>query len=334
MPTPASQIHQTKPTNAKNLYWHDIALDLACVPAAFFCTYTISSYFNFSDHYYSWARQYEQSIDIDELLPALLASLVALLWFAKRRINESRILIQKNHALLQRILEVQEGERKRIARDLHDDLGQYLSAIKAQAADLLVDTCSSIDTQLTAKSIASSADHAYQTTHNLIRTLRPVALDDLGLSAALEHLLDTWRQISADKTQSVAKLDKTKLDKTSRPSNYQLHINGDIDGYHETVNISVFRIVQEALTNIAKHAHAQTVLIDIESKANNLNEWYLTIAITDDGVGFDMSKRNSGYGLLGIAERVEALAGSMEISSQADAARANTGTKINIRIKV
>ncbi len=316
---------QTQHTMAQKIYWHSIALDSVLVPMAFLSAYAISSYFNFSDNYYIWARQYEQSIDVDELLPALLASLVALLWFAKRRINESRILIQKNQALLQRILEVQEDERKRIARDLHDDLGQYLSAIKAQAAIFLVDVSNSVDAQLTAKSITSSADHAYQTTQNLIRTLRPVALDDLGLSAALEHLLDTWRSISTEVMQkSVA-----RLDKTSCPTNFQLHIHGDIDGYHETVNITVFRIVQEALTNIAKHACAQAVLIEVESKAHDLS-----IAITDDGVGFDASKRNSGYGLLGIAERVEALAGSMEISSQADATHVNAGTKINIRIKV
>lgn len=329
MPNQTKHTSQSKQASTQKMHSRSIALDSAWVPIAFLSAYAISSHFNFSDNYYIWARQYEQSIDIDELLPALLASLVALLWFAKRRINESRILIKKNHALLQRVLEVQEGERKRIARDLHDDLGQYLSAIKAQAAGLLVDASSSVDVQLTAKSITSSADHAYQTTHNLIRTLRPVALDDLGLSAALEHLLDTWRSIGTETMQSVAGQSVARLDKTSHPTNYQLHIHGDIDSYHETVNITVFRIVQEALTNIAKHSCAKAVHIEIENKAD-----CLTIAITDDGVGIDMSKRNSGYGLLGIAERVEALAGSMEISSQADATHANTGTKINIRIKV
>jgi signal transduction histidine kinase len=324
MPNQTKHTSQSKQASTQKMHSRSIALDSVWVPIAFLSAYAISSHFNFSDNYYIWARQYEQGLDIDELLPALLASLVALLWFAKRRINESKILIKKNHALLQRILEVQEDERKRIARDLHDDLGQYLSAIKAQSNSLLIDASSSADVQLTAKSITSSADHAYDATRNMIHSLRPVALDDLGLSAALEHLLDTWRSISTETMQSVA-----RLDKNSRPTNYQLHIHGDIDSYHETVNITVFRIVQEALTNIAKHARAQAVLIDIESKAN-----YLTIAITDDGVGFDISKQNSGYGLLGIAERVEALAGNMEISSQAIATHADTGTKINIRIKV
>lgn len=321
--------NQTKYNTTQKVYWRSLLIDSVWVPIAFISAYAISSYFNFSDNYYIWARQYEQGIDIDELLPALLASLVALLWFAKRRITESKIFIQKNHALLQRILEVQEDERKRIARDLHDDLGQYLSAIKAQAAGLLVDASNYADVQLTAISITSSADHAYQTTHNLIRTLRPVALDELGLSAALEHLLDIWRSISTEAMQSVSRKSITKPDKTSPPSNYQLHIHGNIDSYNETINITVFRIVQEALTNIAKHADAKVVDIEIENKAN-----CLSIAITDDGMGFDITKKNSGYGLLGIAERVEALAGSMTISSQVDASQANTGTKIYIQIKV
>lgn len=314
-----SQAHQTKHINAQNRYWRGIALDLAYVPAAFVCTYALSSYFNFSEHYYVWARQYENNLDIDELLPAVLASLLALLWFAKRLIDASKLLIQKNHALLQRILEVQEDERKRIARDLHDDLGQYLSAIKAQAASLLVDTNSSAEAQLTAKSIISSANHAYHATHNLICALRPVALDDLGLSAALENFIDTWRQINS----------LTLQNDTSCQVNYQLHIHGDIDRYNETTNIAIFRIVQEALTNIAKHACAQTVLVTIESRAQ-----YLTITITDDGIGFDTYKQTTGYGLLGMAERVEALAGSIKINSQADASNANAGATIYIQIRV
>jgi signal transduction histidine kinase len=318
MPTQTSQPHQTKHTKTQTPYWRGVALDLACVPVTFFCTYALSSYFNFSEHYYVWARQYENNLDIDELLPALLASLLALLWFAKRLIDASKLLIQKNHALLQRILEVQEDERKRIARDLHDDLGQYLSAIKAQAASLLIDTNSSAEAHLTAKSITSSANHAYHATHNLICALRPVALDDLGLSAALENFIDTWRQINAVTIQT----------ETSSQVNYQLQIHGDIDNYNETTNIAIFRIVQEALTNIAKHAQAHAVLINIES-----NVQYLTITITDDGVGFEASQ-HAGYGLLGMAERAEALAGSMKISSRSDATLANTGTKINIQIKV
>lgn len=312
--------NQSKHTTAQKMYWHRIAFDSVWLPITFLSIYAISSYFNFSDHYYLWARQYEESIDIDELLPALLASLLTLLWFAKRRINESRLLIKKNHALLQRILEVQEDERKRIARDLHDDLGQYLSAIKAQSNSLLIDASSSADVQLTAKSITSSADHAYDATRNMIHSLRPVALDDLGLSAALEHLVNTWRPIYAENIS----VSEGNLDKNSGQTNYHLCIHGDIDRYSENVNISVFRIVQEALTNIAKHAKAKTASIMIKSEPH-----YLEIEINDDGIGFDITKHNAGYGLLGIAERVDALGASLAITSQPD-----VSTKIVVQIKV
>lgn len=285
----------------------------------FFTVHTISSHYNFVDDYYSWARQYEQGVDIDELPSALLASLLGLLWFAKRRINESRQLIKKNQSLLQRILEVQEQQRKSIARDLHDDLGQYLSAIKAQAVSLLDDNSHDY-TQQMAQRIIASADHAYAATHNLIRTLRPVGLDELGLSAALEHLIDTWQPFDYSSSTEQGQLSATR---------YQLKISGDIDGYSEKINIAVFRIVQESLSNNAKHAHAQLMSIHIAAENEQVK-----LTISDDGVGFDLSQQTPGYGLLGIAERVEALGGSLKINSEHDPAQAATGTQMIVRIKV
>lgn len=308
-------------SNAK-LHRLNIVIDALWVLIAFLSTYATSSYFNFSDHYYLWARQYEKNIDIDELLPALLVSLMALLWFAKQRMNESKLFINNNHALLHRILEVQEDERKKIARDLHDDLGQYLSAIKAQANCLLLDTSGSESIKKTAKNIVSSADYAYHATRDLISALRPVALDELGLSDALEHLLDSWRAVNKNDGQRVC-----GLNKANKPIDYHMQIEGNINNYSESLNISIFRIVQEALTNIAKHAHAKSVQIGIKGNPN-----YLSLAIMDDGVGFDTSKQNFGYGLLGIAERVESINGKLKITSNYDATHGNTGTKINIQI--
>ena len=313
-----------KPINiaVQQVFWRRIVLDTACVSISFVGVYALSSYFNFSDNYYVWARQYEHSIDIDELMPALLASLLALLWFAKRRIIESRFLIQKNHALLQRVLEVQEDERKRIARDLHDDLGQYLSAINAQASSLILDANNSADAQLTAKSITSSASYAYRATHNLIRSLRPTALDDLGLSAALEHLIDSWRTISADTNNN-------SHEPADNQTNYQLLILDKIDSFEERINIMIFRIVQEALTNISKHANAKHVFVSISNQSG-----YLILEIQDDGVGFDTNKIHAGYGLLGITERVEALGGCLEIRSQPNINQQISSTKIKVQIKV
>lgn len=288
----------------------------------FFAVHTISSHYNFIDDYYSWARQYEQGVDIDELPSALIAGLLGLLWFAKRRINESRQLIKKNQSLLQRILEVQEVQRKSIARDLHDDLGQYLSAIKAQAVSLLAEN-SQPDTQQIAQRIIASADHAYAATNNLIRTLRPVGLDELGLSAALEHLVDSWQpSLFAD---SITGAEQAAFSATR----YQLNISGDIDGYSEKINIALFRVVQESLSNSAKHAQAQLMSIHVAAATGQV-----MLTIIDNGVGFDLNHPATGYGLLGMAERVEALGGSFEINSVYDHTAADTGTQIVVQLKV
>lgn len=288
-------------------YWRKIAIDSALVVTAFCITYISSSLLNFSDNYFLWARQYEQTIDIDELPIALLASVIAMLWFAKRRVNEAKLLISRNQALLQRVLEVQEDERKRIAQDLHDDLGQYLNAIKAQATSLIVDSTNSEDTLMIANRIVLSADHAYNAARHMMSSLRPAALDELGLAAALEHLIETWQSCQD----------------SLRHTHYTLHIDGNIDAYNGNINIALFRIVQEALTNVAKHAKAQHVFVNIQSVSD-----YLTVVISDDGVGFNTESQATGFGLLGIAERVEAIGGQLLIESGT-----GVGTKLIIDIK-
>ncbi|HQM88177.1 MAG TPA: sensor histidine kinase [Methylotenera sp.] len=196
---------------------------------------------------------------------------------------------------------MQESERKRIARDLHDDLGQYLSAIKAQAASLLVELDSATEIHLTAKSIAASADHAYVATRNLMHSLRPVALDDLGLSAALEHLVDTWQSIN---------FEAKRVNPETKHTNYILAIEGDIDELKDSAKIAIFRIIQEALTNCAKHAHANTIHVSIVKHQENLK-----LSIIDDGIGCDTKLPTFGFGLLGIQERVDALNGQLQIIS-------------------
>ena len=264
----------------------------------FSISYAISSYLNLSDQFFTWAKSYEQSLDIDELPIALLTCLATLLWLSERRIYESNILMKQNHALLQRVLEVQETERKRIAQDLHDDLGQYLNAIKAQATSLLLDKANSPDTRMTAQRIAETADYSYQAARQLMHSLRPVALDELGLAAALEHLVDTWSS-----AQSAS----------DNLTHYNININDNIDQFDEHINIGIFRIVQESLTNIAKHAKANNADINITCFENSLE-----LRIKDDGVGFNTTKPNRGYGLMGIAERAEALGGELTINSSSE----------------
>lgn len=294
-----------QPNRNKN-YWRKLGFDFILVMLIFCVTFLISSYFNLSDNYFMWARAYENSLDIDELPIGLLASLATLLWLSERRIYESNILIKQNHALLQRVMEVQETERKRIAQDLHDELGQYLNAVKAQATSLLIDHTSSADTLDTAQRIIETADHGYHAARQMMHSLRPVALDELGLSAALEHLVETWRDAQSS---------------TDTRTQFDIHILNHIDQLNESMNIGIFRIVQEALTNIAKHAKADRVVINIRCVKKEL-----LLHIKDNGCGFDIQQRNEGYGLIGMMERAQALGGTLNIHS------GHLGTTLNVTI--
>lgn len=300
------------PPQPKLNFWHNVTFDFTLVLLTFVLTFTASSYFNLFDQFYAWSLAYENTWDFDELPIALVACLIVLLWFLQRRIYESSILMNKNHALLQRVLEIQETERKRIAQDLHDELGQYLNAIKVQATSLLIEPINQQDTRRTAPLIVSTADHAYQSARHMMQSLRPVALDELGLSAALEHLVNTWR----------AAQDKggTAITKTS----YQLTIEHYIDSLSEAMNIAAFRIVQEALNNISKHAQASTVVITVKATA-----LHLILIIEDDGVGFEYTATSHGYGLLGMQERVDTLRGNFMVNT-----KLNHGTHITVKLPI
>lgn len=298
----------TSSTQSNNHYWKKVSFDFALVVSALVLAFAASSYFNLSDQFYRWAMQHEDTWDIDELPLVLLVYFTGLLWFANRRMRESSRLIKENHALLQRVLNVQETERKRLAQDLHDELGQYLNAIKVQATRLLHDSKISETTSDTTHLIVKTAEHGYQSARQIMQSLRPVALDECGLSGALEHLINSWR--AAKQTNS-------------KPNTvYTLKIENDIDHFNESINIAVFRIVQEALTNIAKHACANQVTVSISHRKEQLH-----IEIKDNGLGFDLNSKTHGYGLLGMRERTQALLGSFTLSSTP-----NQGTEIYISL--
>jgi signal transduction histidine kinase len=125
----------------------------------------------------------------------------------------------------------------------------------------------------------------------MLRRLRPVGLDELGLSAALEHLVQNWR---ARNPATVA----------------ELNINTPIDNLGEQENMALYRIVQESLNNVARHARAARMNIALDGDARGLN-----LVISDDGAGTNQWHTASGLGLVGMRERVESLGGSLEIVS-------------------
>ncbi len=199
-------------------------------------------------------------------------------------------------ALSHRLLEVQETERRTIAHELHDEIGQTLTALKIN----LQIVQSQITSTLSQKQMEESVhmvEQALQQTRDLSLDLRPSILDDLGLLPALRWYVDRQSQ----RTGITVELTANKL-KTSLPPE---------------VEIACFRIIQEALTNVTRHSKAKQVWIEL----SEVNKKFQMV-VRDDGVGFDVNaayKRASlgaSMGLLGMEERAQLAGGKIEIQSQ------------------
>jgi signal transduction histidine kinase len=211
--------------------------------------------------------------------------------------------------LLQQVVGAQEAERQRIARELHDATGQSLTAIALGLRGL--ETMMANESPVDIKQIRELklfGTNALGELRQLIADLRPPQLDDLGLVAALQWYIQSFEKRCSIQTDFVVEGEQVRL-----PSEY------------ETV---LFRITQEALTNIAKHAHASHTMVKLEMYPREIQ-----VTIKDDGVGFDPEKilneegKRAGWGLLGIQERTLLLGGQYEI----DAA---PGCGVQIRINI
>jgi signal transduction histidine kinase len=198
--------------------------------------------------------------------------------------------------LLRKVISAQEDERKRVARELHDETSQTLAALGI-GVDMALASCPAEingQTHRRLEDVRRLVDRMYHELHRLIVNLRPSVLDDLGLSAAVHWFAE--RQLP-----SVAV--RCELDLEDRlPSE---------------IETAIFRAVQEAIVNISRHAHAESVLIQ-----GAVEHGVLTVEIEDDGDGFDpgqvVQAHDSlrGVGLLGMRERLEIFGGTLRIDSE------------------
>ncbi len=200
---------------------------------------------------------------------------------------------ERNRDLAQRTLSIQEAERRSLARELHDELGQTVSAIKAMAMSVMERMPGgSPAVYESAGAIVNYADRMYDVTKDMMHRLRPPILDELGLVPALQEMIDTWNERHED---------------IFCYFNFDLGMHG-ISG--ETA-INLYRIVQESLTNVARHSQASAVHITVQENKNEL-----ILSVADNGIGFypdDIHAR--GIGLAGIQERVEAMNGSFSLNA-------------------
>lgn len=216
---------------------------------------------------------------------------------------------EENRYLTQRTLAIQEKERRHLAQELHDELGQSLIAIKAVAASIEQTTPEENKAVSdNVKTIIAFSDRMYDVARNMMQRLRPAILDELGLITALQEMIDSWNDRHGDVF-------------------CHFKVEGELDNLGEDININLYRIVQESLTNIIKHAKANEVQLSLSNKGSHSTDESLLMVIRDDGMGFDITKTQRGLGLLGIRERVVALNGEFELNTGID-----KGVEIVIKI--
>jgi len=254
----------------------------------------------------AWASGYERW-QLDELPATLLALAAGLSWFAFRRWREAqaeieqrseierqmRALLGRNRELSRRLIEAHENERRALARELHDELAQTCNAIHIEAA-CIINTPDAASTS--ARRIVSATEALYALVHDMLRRLRPTMLDSLGLVAAIQELCESWEARSGVACH-VAASDVS-----------------EVGG--EAVQIALFRIVQEALSNVVRHADATRVNVVLKRvPGGGSPAGRLFLSIHDNGCGMDTTIANAGLGLVGIRERVAALDGTVVLAS-------------------
>jgi hypothetical protein len=212
---------------------------------------------------------------------------------ARNQLRETRLLAKHMD-------EVQEAERRHLARELHDELGQCLTAIKTDAV-LIRNRTENSEPRVfnSAQAIIDTASHIYDVVHNMITRLRPSPLDDLGLVPTLEQSMASWQQ----REQNI---------------DFQLHVLGKLDNLNEMMNMTVFRVVQEAITNAIRHAEASLIDVTVSVDQDTEDDPVLTIDIRDDGKGMVVKDFHSDvdFGLLGMRERAQSLGGDFKLDSE------------------
>ena len=194
--------------------------------------------------------------------------------------------------LSQRVVHAQEEERRSISRELHDEVGQMLTGLRMDVAHLgKLHAAPEEEFQAKIEECRVVLDQTMQSVRDLAMGLRPSMLDDLGLGPALE-----WQAREFARRYDI-------------PVN--LEVEAPLDNLNDTQKISIYRVVQEALTNCARHARAKSIGIQLREQGSSLQ-----LAVVDDGVGLGpRAGKGGGLGLMGIQERVRELGGHLSILS-------------------
>jgi PAS domain S-box-containing protein len=223
-------------------------------------------------------------------------------------IAERQLLEQERNQLLTRFVLAQEDERHRIARELHDQLGQQLTALRLTLETLRAQAVERTEFRAQIETLQELARQLDQDVAFRVWELRPTPLEDVGLRAALTNFMHNWSKYSGIRVQ--------------------LHTGQSTDERLPSgVETMIYRLAQEALNNVAKHARANHVDIVLERNAE-----HLSLIIEDNGVGFDPSDKDTlgdGIGLTGMRERAALVGADFQIESTP-----SRGTTLIVRVPI
>lgn len=223
------------------------------------------------------------------LLSAAVAA--ASIWWIWRLEERARAAEREMRELSQKLVQAQEAERKRLSLELHDQVGQMLTALRMEIANLgRIAPRDAERFREHLKQAKEMAEGAMKTVRDLAMGLRPSMLDDLGLGPAVEWLGREFSRLSGIPVDVV--------------------IHGQLDGLSDAQKTGLFRVVQESLTNVMRHAQARRVVVELRESEDRVE-----LTVRDDGRGIRNGKGRRGLGLLGMEERVRELGGVFSITS-------------------
>ncbi len=215
-----------------------------------------------------------------------------------RRMQAAEQALEQNRQFTALVQSRLEEERRAIARELHDELGQGITAIQSIGTAIATRAGESApDIRENARTIVSVAARVYDVAHGMIRRLRPSGLDHLGLAETLRDAVASWSQRHPEVS-------------------WDLVLSGDLESLGEAVNITVYRVVQETLTNVVRHAGATRAQIAVSRESVDPTGDVVVVRVQDDGRGLGPggARVSARFGLVGMRERVQAFGGSFEIS--------------------
>jgi two-component system sensor histidine kinase UhpB len=200
-----------------------------------------------------------------------------------------------NHLLIDKLLSVQEQERKELAAELHDEFGPALFGIRAEAACLMGSSASDPETRARARSIAELTDGIQKLNRRILDRLRPLILEQVGLSHALHEMLASWQARYPD----IA---------------WTLDITSDFSDPDESLSLMLYRIAQESVTNAIRHAQASAIAISLKRITSPRARLDVLMSVRDNGKGLP-TDLSFGFGLLGMMERVRQFGGTLAIDN-------------------